>query len=425
MPAQQDEQQPAGPWNQPALRDARERQIAVRIGNVPAAAATLGQPYMRGTKKVQAVLISPLTDPAGGTAVEDSPPAVPPTAPPRPDPKLRNVQGPASRSVKAVALTQDPSYDPPPSPDSHLLFAPQDEFEPPLESPSPTGGSWSGGRRWPLLATAAAFALSIGIPVALHLSAPSSSTTAPAAANYAAAPVSDTAARQRAELLSWVGSYLPQDSVIVTDQASGDQLRTAGFTNVHTFGQLDGTSLHTVDYVIDVPSSHAQPAGQSGRTQLVATSLPLAAFGAGSTADTARELLGSATADAYRRQRSDSALRRQGGAELSQNPAIVADTASRAVLAAGQLDLRAQNVLNLLASTGAIYLTSPQPVPAEQQVGQPVRSIVITSDNLAAVQRVLASMIVPYKPDTIVPISQRKLRLSWNPAIAPVATVGQ
>ncbi|MDQ2839386.1 MAG: hypothetical protein M3Y42_20425 [Actinomycetota bacterium] len=409
------------------MRAARERQVAVWIGDVPAAAATLGEPYMRGTKKVQAMLISPRT---GHAAKVSSPTGGSVPASVRPDPKLRNVQGSTPKATDTTAITGES----PVSDSSGTAFAALFNDLSTLDSQTGTVASTEpkrpSRRRWPLFATAAAFLLSIGIPVALHLNSSSHPVAKPVAApatarvKPATAPAGATAARQRAELLSWVTSYLPRDSVIVTDQASGTELKTAGFTSVLTFGTLGSTPVQTVDYVVDVPGSQAQQGGPAGRGQLLASSLPLAAFGSGAAADTARELFAS-TANMSAREHADADLRRQGGSELSANPAIVADAASRSVLVKGQLDLRAQNVLTLLASTGTIYLTNPVLIPAEQRLGQPVRSIVITSNSADAVQNILNSMIAPYKPDTIVSVSQRKLRLSWNPAIAPVATVGQ
>lgn len=401
-----------GPWNQPAVRDARERQRPVSIGGLPATAAVVGEPFLRGSRQLRALLITPLaTDPHGASTVPS-------------DPKLPNSQGGIS---KATISTADLGQ-PPAEAEQPTLFAELSDDQPPGEKGSPTEQRSSRNLRVPLLVTAAAFALSVGIPIALHASSPTTAKTAPVLPAAAASPSATAGtglARQRAQLLSWVRSYLPPDSVIVTDQVSRDQLRTAGFSQVLTFGELGDTPLQTVDFVLNVPGATAPLTGQGGRTSLLASSQALAQFGTGTAAATAREFFPQPAAELSQRKLGDAQLRKQGGAELATNPAIVPDAATRSVLLAGQLDLRAQNVLNLLASAGTIYVTAPTRVSAEQQIGQPVRSIVITTDGTNATQNILAAMVAPYKPDSTVQLSQRKLRLTWSPAIAPVSTVGQ
>lgn len=398
-----------GPWNQPAMLDARERQVPVSIGGVPARAAMIGEPFLRGSRQVRALLITP----------------IPGARSDQPDPKLPNSQG----GISKTTIGRTETGPPPVEAEQRSLFTDLTDLagnEPKTAEPAelPVEQGKTRNLRVPLLVTAAAFALSVGIPIALHASSPASTTSSPVppvAVASTSNPAGTDLARQRAQLLGWVRSYLPTDSVIVTDQVSRDQLRTAGFSQVLAFGELGDTPLQTVDYVLNVPAATASQAGEAGRTSLLASSQSLAVFGSA----TAREFFPQPTATISQRRRADAQLRAQGGTELGTNPAIVADAATRSVLAAGQLDLRAQNVLNLLASSGTIYVTDPTLVPAEQQIGQPVRSIVITTDGTSATQNILASMIAPYKPDSIVQLSQRKLRLTWSPAIAPVSTVGQ
>lgn len=322
-------------------------------------------------------------------------------------------------------------------PQSRTLFADLAEFSGPIPTGRPpvkTEAEPPHRRRWPMVVAGSAFLLSVAVPVAIRAASSSSgnhggnlasSTGANGIKTPAPAPKSSApavSAEQRAELIAWVGQNLAHDAVLVGDQETVSQLRAAGFGSAKSYAEISGVPVQTIDYVLDVPAT--SPASTAA-TQLLATSLPIAKFGTGTGAATAREFFPGGTADAIRREQSDAQLRRSGGEQLGQNSAIVADAGTAAVLRAGQLDLRAQSVLNLLAVSGTIYLSDATAIAAEQRAGLPVRSVLITTDDLPGAQASLATMTAPYKPDTIVTVSPRKMRLTWQPAIAPVAIVGQ
>jgi hypothetical protein len=103
------------------------------------------------------------------------------------------------------------------------------------------------------------------------------------------------------------------------------------------------------------------------------------------------------------------------------------DGATRALLLAGSIDVRAENVLTQLARTTTIYVTDPTADPAETRAGLPIRSVVVTTpdaQHAQDVQGALDALAVPNRPSSIQTISPRKFRLTWQPSVAPEISMG-
>ncbi len=233
-------------------------------------------------------------------------------------------------------------------------------------------------------------------------------------------------AAQRAAAMIWASRSLSREAVIVGDAASIPTLRSLGFRLAVSFENLRARPEPTLDYVLDIPATvpSYETAAGGARARLVRLSLPLAVFGTGATAATMREILPDGT-EAMARKRADNAdVQKTAGRELVRNAELVLDSATKTALLSGKVDLRVENVLSELASMGLVYVSDPQLDPAEARAGQPVRSVVISTRDQRATQSMLSSMIAPYRPETMQLISPQKLRLTWQPAIAPATSVG-
>jgi hypothetical protein len=235
----------------------------------------------------------------------------------------------------------------------------------------------------------------------------------------AASPAATTMATDVTAQLAWVRANLSRAAVIVTDPAAASTLHAGGFTAATSYADSQARALPTLDYVMWNPGTELTPPV----SRLLAASLPLAIFGAGSDAPAVRQVFSSGLAAARSAQAKDAALRTSSGAQLTQNPRLTIDAPSTAILRSGGLDLRAQNVSNVLATGGPIWLSIAAAAPAEQLAGLPDRSITVTAQDPAAMQVTLASLTPPYRP-VIVSIAPNKVRLSWPPQIAPVGIAG-
>jgi hypothetical protein len=229
----------------------------------------------------------------------------------------------------------------------------------------------------------------------------------------------DGAVNVEAQVLAWAKANLSPQSVIATDDATLIALKNAGFISATTFDTGARLAPATVDYLLSMPGVTASPE----QSALIAMSLPLAIWGSGANTATMRQIFVAGAATAQTDQAKDGALRHTGGAQLGQNPGITADVTAQAALLAGNLDLRAQNVCAVLATSGHIFLSVNALDPAEQRAGLPIRSITVTASNASSMQVVLAALTPPFVPK-ITAIAPGKVTLTWPPQVAPVAIVG-
>jgi hypothetical protein len=282
-------------------------------------------------------------------------------------------------------------------------------------------------RSVPLLAglSAALVLVTIAAAVSLagHYQGSSNDSSTPVAAPMKSAPASSSArttvAAEVPAQLAWVLANLSRSAVIVADPADVATLRAGGFSAAISYEDSQTRALPTLDYVLWNPGADPTPSV----SRLVNASLPLAVFGTGTGAPSLRQVFSAGLVAARSDQARDAALRASSGVQLLANPRLKVDAASTAILRAGQLDLRAQNVTNVLATGAPIWLTIAATDPAEQRAGLPARSITVTTQDSAAMQVTLASLTPPYRP-VITSIAPNKVRLTWPPQIAPVGIAG-
>jgi hypothetical protein len=257
-----------------------------------------------------------------------------------------------------------------------------------------------------------------------HSSQPSTKSAAGGthtnAVSASASSVTDLPTPPVAQLISWARTNLPTAAVIVSDTGNVSALRDAGFTSATTFQDTTSAALRALDYVLW--TSGSETSEQSSK--LLNSSLPLAVVADGAQEASLRQIYPDGAKAAASDQTRDLSLRKAGGAQLATNPALIIDAATRASLRQGKLDLRAQNVVNLLAANGRIGLSIGSEQAIETRAGLPPRVVTITASEPAAMKVTLAALAPPYRPSSIMSIAPNKVRLSWLPEVAPVAAVG-
>jgi hypothetical protein len=226
-------------------------------------------------------------------------------------------------------------------------------------------------------------------------------------------------ASETARAESWAAANLSHQATIVSDPAIASALRDAGFSAATPFSRSAHAPFPTLDYVV---VSAGEPPSATER-DVIDRSIPLAVFGAGPTRVTVDQVFPAGRAAADKALAHDAALRATGGTELIGNPGLVPDAAARAALRSGNLDLRAQNVCNVLVTGGRVWLSVNAESPAEKRAHLPIRSITVTAQNPSAMQVTLAALTPPFRP-SITTIAPGKVRLTWPPQIAPVQIVG-
>jgi hypothetical protein len=246
-------------------------------------------------------------------------------------------------------------------------------------------------------------------------------TTTPSrpAASAAAQTAAEATSRLSARAVAWAAANLSHQASIVSDPATVAILRDAGFAAATTFAAAAHAAPPTLDYVLTRSGVSPAPSARA----VVDTALPLAIFGQGSARVTVGQLFPAGRAAARRQLERDTRQRISGGQELTNNKALVANAAAHAALLDGDLDLRAQNVCNVLTTTGRIWLTVNGQSAAEKRAQLPIRSITVTAQHPSAMQVTLAGLVPPFRP-TIVTISPDTVRLTWPPQIDPVQIVG-
>jgi hypothetical protein len=246
-------------------------------------------------------------------------------------------------------------------------------------------------------------------------------TAPPPGAKNPSTPLTSAVDPATSQLLGWVRTNLSSSAVIVGDPETTAALRASGFRSATSYARSATAAPQTLDYLVVRPTRDAPTLPAESR--LLSLSLPLAVAGSGASEASVRQIFGSGAAAAEAARAKDARLRRVGGAQLASNPAMVLDDSTRAALRAGRLDLRAQNVVNVLATGGRIWLSIGSEDPAEERAGLPARTVTVTAANGSAMQISLAALTPPYRPAGIVAVAPNKVRLSWTPQIAPVPVV--
>jgi hypothetical protein len=137
-----------------------------------------------------------------------------------------------------------------------------------------------------------------------------------------------------------------------------------------------------------------------------------------------RRIMPMSTPDQIRRDRdADRADRLRAGDALQKNAAVTLSPHAKAILANGELDLRAAAVVSALAGQLPVMLNDIGVVSAEAAAGMPARSITIyTSDPTRAI-RLLGGVAPPLAPDAVNIGENGAVALRWPLSVTPIPSI--
>jgi hypothetical protein len=119
----------------------------------------------------------------------------------------------------------------------------------------------------------------------------------------------------------------------------------------------------------------------------------------------------------------DQADRMRAGAALQSNPQLMSSPTAKAILAAGELDLRAAAVLTALVAQVPVTLNNIAVVPAEAVAKMPARSITIYSSDPTAVTQALSGLATAFAPDQVTVGEDGAIELKWPISVTPMPSV--
>jgi hypothetical protein len=119
----------------------------------------------------------------------------------------------------------------------------------------------------------------------------------------------------------------------------------------------------------------------------------------------------------------DQVERKRAGAALKNNAQLMASPAAKAILATGQLDLRAAAVLTALVGQVPITLNEIAVIPAEAAANMPARFITIYSSDPAGVTRALSGVSTALAPDQVSVGENGAIELHWPLSLTPMPSV--
>jgi hypothetical protein len=230
-----------------------------------------------------------------------------------------------------------------------------------------------------------------------------------------AAPQLGTASattQQRSGPADWIRANLPTGSYLLADGFDPP----AGYQPVSL--AIAGQNWNNYSYLVTATTT-APPAGSALAT-VWKSSTAVAVFDDVQV----RRILPLTPPDQIQRNRdADQADRMRAGAALQNNPQLVSSPAAKAILVAGELDLRAATVLTALVAQVPVMLNEIAVIPAEAAAKMPARSITIYSSDPAHVTRVLSGVSTALAPDQVTVGENGAIELHWPLSVTPIPSV--
>jgi hypothetical protein len=289
----------------------------------------------------------------------------------------------------------------------------------------------------------AALAAAVGIGTAIAVTSGSSqpgprTSNAPAAAPTtpaqapSARPARPPAAVQPAAIAgvrAWLKTNIAPSQRISADPDLVSELQSAGFAAAHVEPGYPGAPDWRADNVIiSTPQTRAQAASVPALTAELASSIPVAVFGAGTQSVEARMVFGTNNPDilSVQAQRQDDATnRRLAGEALLRNPRVTIAPAWSTLVSTGGLDLRPAVVIGLIAARTDVSVVAVKVDPAENAAGTPARTVRLSIPP-SVLPGILATLPVGYRPDRISSPTQSNTQLtelSWGVTLTPQPTL--
>jgi hypothetical protein len=174
------------------------------------------------------------------------------------------------------------------------------------------------------------------------------------------------------------------------------------------------------NYSYLITTTTGDPSGDSELAAVWKSSIPVAVFDDVQI----RLILPLMSPDQIRRNRADDrAERLQAGTALTNNPQLVSTPAAKAMLAAGELDLRAAAAVSALVGQVQVTLNKISVVQAEAAAGMPARSITVYSEDPAAVTQALGGLSTAFAPDQVTVGENGAIDLHWLINVMPMPSV--
>jgi hypothetical protein len=246
----------------------------------------------------------------------------------------------------------------------------------------------------------------------------SPSAARPPAAGSSAAHSVDPA-RATALAVRWVKDNVAKDTAVFAPASTLADLRT---------GMPRATAVPTPSavpepgYVLSTTALRANAAASSAVAAVLAASLPVARFGSGAARVEVRQVSPDGLASLQQRRMQDLGYRKLAGTELLRNPHVQVSKDARDQLARGDLDLRAETLLAVLANSTHVDVLAIRDDPAEDGFGMPARTLVVTIARRPPLRAAVASMPSASKP-TVTSLSGEQRQLSWQLSVTRLETL--
>jgi hypothetical protein len=220
------------------------------------------------------------------------------------------------------------------------------------------------------------------------------------------------AAQQDSAVADWIRANLPTGIRVLADGYDPP----AGYQPV----SLAAAGQNWKNYNYLLTTRTGDPTADSDLARVWKSSIAVAVF------DTVqvRLILPLMSPEQIRRNRDDDrAERARAGAALQHNPELIATPAAKAILAAGELDLRAAAALTALVGQVPLTLNKIVVVPAESAAAMPARTITVYSTDPATVTRALSGLSTAFAPDQITLGENGAIDLHWLISVTPMPSV--
>jgi hypothetical protein len=219
----------------------------------------------------------------------------------------------------------------------------------------------------------------------------------------------------RARAALWVASQVGHNIQIACDSATCSELAQQGFPP-GSLNVLQSTAPDPYGSLLVIATAGIR--SQFG-SKLAAVYAPqvIASFGTGPDRIDVRLIAANGPAAFQRESRTDLLARESSGAQLLRNPRIAASAASRAQLAAGQVDLRLLTTLAFIAGQKPLDIVDFGSIAPGASPGVPLRFADLAENDpvarmtAAAYLQALLSVVRAQQPP-YAPLSVRSVRLS-------------
>jgi hypothetical protein len=223
---------------------------------------------------------------------------------------------------------------------------------------------------------------------------------------------------------TWMTAELPAAARVGVDSAVFSDIAGAGRPTVSVLAS-GWTDWHSDTHILSTPELRNEAARDPVVSSALQSSLPVAVFGVGAERVEVRQVAVDGAAAMMRRWQKDVTNRAVGGAGLLRNPQVLEDSASRAVLLRGGLDLRAVVLVGLLAAKSDVRIMDIASNPNEAAARMPARRVRIAIAHAAsALAAVLAMLPSAYRPSSVTVLPGGQRELAWPVAVAPVDSLG-